>query len=104
MLFAVAFIAFVVLRSRRRRRKASGHGTRYGTASVEAELHNNDPPRTHGRSELSERRAPAELDAVSQQRAAGMEGISAEVAELRVEVAELKSGALSDSTTTWSAI
>lgn len=68
-------------RSRRqKRRQRDGESTLIGG---KAELHSRDLPRTHGRSELSEKRAPVEMDVTSQARVPELSGDVVQIAELR---------------------
>ncbi|KAK5309322.1 hypothetical protein LTR70_010398, partial [Exophiala xenobiotica] len=81
-LTALVIIA-LVWRARRCRQKLNGaHATDFGTSGNKAELPNKDLPRTHGRSELHEQRAPVELDAAGQSRKAELAGAEARAAEL----------------------
>lgn len=80
---SVLIIMALAWRARHRRKKLRGVGaTDSGTSTNKAELPNKDLPRTYGRSELSEKRAPVELDAAEQSRKAELVGVDVHFAEL----------------------
>lgn len=83
VLSALAVLA-LVFRARRRRRRMlrQAQGNDVGSSGGKPELHNKDLPRTHGRSELSEQRAPVEMDAAEQMRKAELPGADGRVADL----------------------
>jgi len=78
-----ALIALALFWRHRRRQPLREVGaTEFGTSANKAELPNEDLPRTHGRSELNEARAPVEMDATDQTMKAELAGADARVVEL----------------------
>lgn len=85
VLFVLGIAGIVFWRSRRKRRQQILNAEP-GVYGRKAELHNENLPRTHGRSELSEKRAPVELDGTAQTIQPQLVGDREPVAELRTDV------------------